>query len=250
MGAYLLEGGFHPPARDEPAEDHCGRRIQVCAEECCRRVLAGWIAHQHPADRHRRGAGMVPDRGAGGGEQFTLLGVVPLRDDHGRPNGLPAGQHGTQCRQATPLQRGTSALTLPAPRRRLEQGGIQPEPGDHTDVAAHRGQQFERCEAAVGDKDEQTVGQPAFGLQDRLPRPVGQRLASDASFPSTLRCEFALLCRLRCFSLHRADGARTVRNGSAQCRPDQLIGTTTISESQRSPLVLTKCPFEDRTGSR
>ena len=176
---------------------------------------------------------MVPDRGAGGGEQFTLLGVVPLRDDHGRPNGLPAGQHGTQCRQATPLQRGTSALTLPAPRRRLEQGGIQPEPGDHTDVAAHRGQQFERCEAAVGDKDEQTVGQPAFGLQDRLPRPVGQRLVPLA----------VLLAPPRRWG-------ETVRNGSAQCRPDQLIGTTTISESQRSPLVLTKCPFEDRTGSR
>ena len=59
---------------------------------------------------------MVPDRGAGCGEQLTLLGVVPLRDNHGRPDGLPAGQHGTQCRQATPLQRGTPTLTLAARR--------------------------------------------------------------------------------------------------------------------------------------
>ncbi len=75
--------------------------------------------------------------------------------------------------------------------------------------------------------------QLAFGLQDRL------------------ACQsVSVLCRFRWVSLHRADGARTVRNGSAQCRSDQMIGTTTISEkSQRSPLVLTKRPFEDRTGS-
>jgi hypothetical protein len=38
----------------------------------------------------------------------------------------------------------------------------------------------------------------------------------------------SVLCRLRCSPLHRADGAITVRNGSAQCRPDQLIGATTF----------------------
>jgi hypothetical protein len=68
VGSHLLEGGLHPPTRDEPAEDRRRRRIQVCAEECCRLVLTGWIAHQHPADRHRRNAGMVPDRSAGSGE--------------------------------------------------------------------------------------------------------------------------------------------------------------------------------------
>ena len=29
--------------------------------------------YQHPADRYRRDAGMVPDRSAGGGEQLALL---------------------------------------------------------------------------------------------------------------------------------------------------------------------------------
>jgi hypothetical protein len=38
-------------------------------------------------------------------------------------------------------------------------------------------------------------------------------------------------------SLHRADGARMVRNGSAQRRAAQGIGTMTISDSQRKPLV-------------
>jgi hypothetical protein len=109
VSSHLLEGGFHPPARDEPAEDHRRGRIQVGAEERRRLVLAGWIAYQHPADRHRRDAGMVPDRSVGGGEQLAWLGVVrvvPLSDDHGRLDGLPAGQHGTQCRQAPPLSAG------------------------------------------------------------------------------------------------------------------------------------------------
>jgi hypothetical protein len=48
----------------------------------------------------------------------------------------------------------------------------------------------------------------------------------------------------------RSDGASTVRNGSAQARPAQGTGTTSMSESQRSPLAFTKCPREERTGSR
>ena len=56
--------------------------------------------------------------------------------------------------------------------------------------------------------------------------------------------------RLPLASLKRAEGARIVRNGSAHVRFAQGIGTATISDSQRRPLALTKCPLEDRTGSR
>ena len=72
-----------------------------------------------------------------------------------------------------------------------------------------------------------------------------------------------LVCRIACFaqvvsvlwrlpfsSLHRADGARMVRNGSDQVRPDHGIGTETMIDNQRRPLALTKNPLEDRTGSR
>ena len=131
-----------------------------------------------------------------------------------------------------PLQRGTATLALPARWRWGVQGGIQLQPGDDTDMVAHRGQKFECGEAAVGDKDEQTSGWSAFGLQDAPPRSVGQRLVP---FP---------------VGLHRADGARTVKSSSAQCSADQPIGTTTISDSQRGPLVFTKCLLENLTGSR
>ena len=77
------------------------------------------------------------------------------------------------------------------------------------------------------------VWQPAFGLQDRLPRPRRQRLG-----------------RLPLVSAQRDEGARIVRKGRAQVRLAQGIGTAIISDSQRRPLVLTKCPLEDRTGSR
>ena len=60
----------------------------------------------------------------------------------------------------------------------------------------------------------------------------------------------SVLWRLPLASLQRAEGARIVRNGSAQVRFAQGIGTATISDSQRRPLVLTKWPLEDRTGSR
>ena len=81
---------------------------------------------------------------------------------------------------AAPLQRGAPALALPARRRWLVQGGVQSQPGDDTDAVAHRGQQFECREAAVGDEDERAVGQPAFRLQDRLACPIGQRLVAFA----------------------------------------------------------------------
>jgi hypothetical protein len=49
---------------------------------------------------------------------------------------------------------------------------------------------------------------------------------------------------------YRSEGARAVKNGSAQTRPAQGTGTSSIKPSQRSPLALTKCPWLERTGSR
>jgi hypothetical protein len=49
---------------------------------------------------------------------------------------------------------------------------------------------------------------------------------------------------------HSTDCADGVRNGSDQVRPEHGIGTETISDNQRRPLVLTKNPLGDWTGSR
>ena len=113
------------------------------------------------------------------------------------------------------LQRGAPALALPARRRWLVQGGIQSQPGDDTDAVAHRGQQFECREAAVGDEDEQAVGQPAFGLQDRLPCPIGQRLVP-----------FAVLL---------APSRRWRENGQERQRPVPARPTDRRHHHQRQP---------------
>ena len=47
-----------------------------------------------------------------------------------------------------------------------------------------------------------------------------------------------------------ASGGPVADRRRAQIRPAQGIGASSIRLSQRRPLALTKCPFEDRTGSR
>src|ERR1700744_1839019 len=88
MGPHFLERGLHAPTQDEPAEDGGGLRSEIGAEKCGRLMLAGRVTDQDPADWHRRNTAMVPKSGAGGDEQPPLLGIVPLRDDHARPDRL------------------------------------------------------------------------------------------------------------------------------------------------------------------
>ncbi len=127
-------------------------------------MLAGWVADQHPADRDRRDAGVIPKRGAGGDQQRALLVVVLLSDDHARPDRLLVPQHGAQIRQGPPLQRGAAPLTRPTLGRWPEQIGVYPQPGDHANMVTDSGQQIKRCKAAVGNEDQTSVGQPASGL--------------------------------------------------------------------------------------
>jgi hypothetical protein len=55
------------------------------------------IRYQNCGKQFNERSDGVLNRALLGGEQLTLLGAVPLTDDHGRPDGVPAGQHGTQC---------------------------------------------------------------------------------------------------------------------------------------------------------
>ena len=48
----------------------------------------------------------------------------------------------------------------------------------------------------------------------------------------------------------RSEGASTVRKGRPQAQPAQGTGASSITDSQRKPLALTKCPRLERTGSR
>jgi hypothetical protein len=121
------------------------------------------------------------------------------------------------------------------PRRRgREQARVEPQPGDHADAPARRVEQLEDGGAAVGHGHDPAVRQPSGHLEERLPGPVGQPLVAPAPLSRA----------------HRSDGASTVRKGSARARPAQGTGTTSMRESQRSPLASTKWPCEERTGSR
>jgi hypothetical protein len=51
-----------------------------------------------------------------------------------------------------------------SPEGGLEEIGIEPQSGDHTDMAADRGEQIKSGEAAVANDNQPAVRQPAFRL--------------------------------------------------------------------------------------
>jgi hypothetical protein len=196
-------------------------------------ALAG-IAQQDPADRNDRLSGVAPSGRAGADLHDPVALTIPAGHAHPLPAGGLVGQHLGQVRQArspgpwTPDRPGSARRGWPV------EGGVEPQPGDAGHAPpGQRGQEFEGGEAAVRHEDQRPIGQPAPGLQDKLSPPVGELLV-----PSSL------------FTTYRSEGASTVRNGKAQTRPAQGMGTSSIRLSQRRPEALTKWPWLERTGSR
>ena len=140
--------------KHEAPEDRRGFKVEVGAKKRLRVTLAGGIAHQDPADRGRRQAAMVPDRGAGDILQLAGLTAVPFGQHDGCPYSFGIGQHGVEFGQAFAFQRGPAALALPAFGGGLEQAGVQTQAGDQADVMAHGGDQLQCGETAVGDDDD------------------------------------------------------------------------------------------------
>ncbi|HZG52033.1 MAG TPA: hypothetical protein VEZ40_07850 [Pyrinomonadaceae bacterium] len=60
--------------------------------------------------------------------------------------------------------------------QRLIESGIEAQARNHRHLPAHRREQFECGEAAVGDHDQLALRQPPLNLQKHLPRPLGQLL--------------------------------------------------------------------------
>jgi hypothetical protein len=58
----------------------------------------------------------------------------------------------------------------------IEQSGIEAQAGDHADSSTHGIEYLDRSEAAVGDRDDAPVGQPARDLEQHLSSPIGQLL--------------------------------------------------------------------------
>src|SRR5712691_8020488 len=80
MRADFLEGNLDLPAAHEPGENVARTGVEVGSEEGLRFEFAFGIADEQPADRHRRHAAAIPDRGAGGDLDEAIGSSVPETD--------------------------------------------------------------------------------------------------------------------------------------------------------------------------
>jgi hypothetical protein len=115
---------------------------------------------------------MIPDGSFADILQLAGLTTVPFGQHDGCPYSFRIAEDGVEFGPAFALQGGASDLTLMAFGCRLEQTGVETQPGDEADVPAHSGDQLQCRETAVGDDNHAAIRQPAFGLQYRLLRPV------------------------------------------------------------------------------
>jgi hypothetical protein len=125
---------------------------------------------------------MPPDGGARADLHDALALAIPARHGHAPPRRLPVGQHCREVRQARPLGPWAPNRAGPARRRWRVEGGVEAQAGDAGHPPPDQGgQEVEGGEAAAGHEDQGSIGQPAPGLQDQLPGPVGQRLVPPAA---------------------------------------------------------------------
>src|SRR3974377_1329575 len=175
MGADFLEGDFDLPAAHEPGENVARTGVEIGGEEGLRFEFTFGIAHEQPADRHRRHAAAIPDRGAAGDLDEAIGSSVPQTDAAALPADVAVLEDGGELFQALAFDRrpATAFMLL---RRKGEQVGIEAQPCDDTNMVAHRGEEFDGRERAVGDQADVAVGEPAVDLQGSLPGPIEQRL--------------------------------------------------------------------------
>jgi hypothetical protein len=141
-------------------------------------------------------------------------------------------------------------LTLAARRYRGKQADIEAQPGDDADVAAHRGEEFQRCEAAVADHDDAPLGQPAAQLPQHLSAPVEQRLVPLAALAVKPLGRRRHGQERQPLIWHSSRYAAGTLASFAQVRPASGMGASSISDSQHRPEALTKWLCEERTGAR
>src|SRR3954471_7837497 len=170
----LGEGDLDAPAADEPAQDIERIGGEIGAQECLRAELILAVAHQHVADWDVV-AGMRPDGGAADDLDLALCAAISACDLQAVPVCVASRQLLRQVRQAAPDDART-ADPRPALGRRLEQTGVQAQPGDDTKPVPDSIEQIDDSVATVGNRDNAAVGQPARDLEQSLSCPVGQLL--------------------------------------------------------------------------
>ena len=235
MVADLAEGDLHLPALDEPAQDLQRVLVGIGAEQGLRVEAAPGVAQQHPADRHDRQPGVAPDGGAGA----DLDDALALRRTSPAPG--PAAQR-------VPASARTSARfgrRAPLVRGRPTVPGRRGGAGSYRAASSRRRvTQTSPCRASAARKSRAAKLLSPTSTSSR-PAASGV-LAGPSAAPS--RSASCAAGRARGSSAPK--GPARSGTASAQTRPAQGIGTSSIRLSQRRPQALTKCPWQERTGSR
>ena len=81
MSADFLKRHFHLPAPEEPLQNILGLLIELSAEQSTSLEFALGIAHQDPADGHRRQACVIPDGGSRSQLDQTRTLTIPVIDE-------------------------------------------------------------------------------------------------------------------------------------------------------------------------
>ena len=182
MSARFLEIHSHWPTARKQFDDFLSRLAGVGGQQGARLKTAPGIAHQHPADRHRGFARVIPEGSARGHLDSPSALTVPVD-----PEPLPAGprdlESGRQRGQAPALERGAALSAGLVRGGGCKQRGIQAQGHNQGDAQSlGSGQQVQHGVATIGHKDQGSLRHPAPELPEDLPGSIRQvlRLASPA----------------------------------------------------------------------
>ena len=163
------------------------------------------VPDQHPTNRHRRQAGVMPDRGATADLNDTISFAVPAR--HGQPlppRGLVMPEL-PQRGESFSLLAGAAMRAGRTEGSRFIQGRLQTQAGHDGDVLpSELRQPCEGRKGAIADDHERALRQPPPDLKNHLPCPAKHR--------------FMLLPALLGLALARRE-AREKRQGPGAGRP-------------------------------
>src|SRR6516165_12618951 len=125
MFTCFLEGRLDPPAGHEALEDSGSFEVKVGTKKRLRVTLAGWITHQHPADRSWGHTVVIPDGRSGDILQLAGLTTIPLGQHDRCPYGFRIGKDGAEFGPAFAFNCRSSHLTLLAFGYWFEQTGVE-----------------------------------------------------------------------------------------------------------------------------
>ena len=166
---------------------------------------------------------MAPHRAAGGKFDAPFTLTVPVGDDMRRPRRRRIGE--------ALRQRGEPYTGPPGPASRAGRRG-----GAGSDSrASSRGRVT--TQTWVRTASSRSIAEKPLSATATMRRSGNHRATCNKTCraPST-----SDLWRTPRLSAQRCDGISTVRNGSAQTRRAHGTGTSSIADSQRKPLALTK----------